>query len=68
MTHYCPRKEFYDLLQKSTDSDEVMGSSLSIYPGDSVFNHIKNTILTDWLRLKIYFHDTQKCENCLQKP
>ena len=65
-TYQCPIKEFAHLLA-CTENDEVIGSSLRVYSGNNIWSNIKNVLFTDWLRLKIHFHDRSKCSTCSQQ-
>jgi hypothetical protein len=67
MPSQCPRKEFNDLLQKCNKNDEFMGSTLKIHSENNIMNNIKNLLYTDWIRIKIFFHNQSKCSNCFQQ-
>ena len=66
--HQCPRKEFAELLEKqNAENNGVPGSTLIKYSGNNLSSNIKNILFTDWLLLRIYFHHTTKCPDCLKK-
>jgi hypothetical protein len=69
-SNQCPIKEFAELLQKqqqSADNNEIIGSTLQVHSENNIWANAKNLLFTDWLRLKIYFHNRSKCPSCSQE-
>ncbi len=60
----CPRERYTTLLklQQQQYPEEVFGSTLWMYPPVSMWNHVKNIVYTELLRLRIWLHTP--CERC----
>jgi hypothetical protein len=60
----CPRDQYKTQLeiQHRRYPEEVSGSTLWKFPPTSLWNHVKNCIYTEILRIRIWLHT--RCEYC----